>query len=350
MTTEIARQAVDYIHANHPVNTGLIFFGGEPLLKKDLITDTIEYANKIRRKTGFYMHYKVTTNGVLLDEDFFKFAEQNHLEISLSLDGIKETHDRFRHFADGSGTFDLLQPKIDLLLKYQPYAKALITITPETLDHYAESFEYLVNRGFKYVVASLNYAAEWTDDDVLRLKKQYQRIAKLYEQFINEERKFYFSPFEMKFASHIKQDNIECYQCHLGVRQISISHSGEIYPCVQFVKDGVSNREYGIGNIFEGIDREKQKKMYLESKLEDEVCKTCDYYNRCNNKCSCLNWQLTGEINKISPKICECERILIPIVDSLGKKMFNNHRSMFVQKHYNAIYPILSMLEDRGLG
>jgi uncharacterized protein len=262
------------------------------------------------------------------------------------LDGVKQSHNYFRKFRNGDGTFDLLQPTIDLLLKYQPYTKALITISPETLDYYAESFEYLINRGFKYVIASLNYSADWNDDDVLRLKKQYQEISKLYEQFTKEEIKFYFSPFEMKFASHIKQDNIECYQCHLGKRQISVAHNGDIYPCVQFVKDGVSNTGFKIGDVYNGIDASRQEELYRESKQEDTVCNGCSYFNRCNNKCSCLNWQLTGLVNKISPKLCECERVLVPIVDSLGKKLFQNSRAMFIQKHYNSIYPILSMLED----
>lgn len=347
MTQETAKSAVDYIVANLPVNTGLIFFGGEPLLKKDIIISVIDYANKIRRDSGFYMHFKVTTNGILLDEEFVNYANQNHLEISISLDGIKQSHDYYRKFKSGEGTFDLLQPKIDLLLRNQPYAKALITITPETLDNYAESFEYLVKRGFKYVIASLNYAADWTDEDIKRLKKQYTAISKLYEQFIKEERKFYFSPFDMKFASHIKQDNMDCYQCHLGKRQIAIAHNGDIYPCVQFVQDGISNKAYQMGDIYSGINTDFQEKLYLESKQNDDICKDCGYFTRCNNKCSCLNWQLTGTVNEISPKICECERVLIPIVDALGKRLFQNARPMFIQKHYNSIYPILSMLEDQ---
>jgi uncharacterized protein len=118
---------------------------------------------------------------------------------------------------------------------------------------------------------------------------------------------------------------------------------------VQFVKDGISNKEYIIGSIESGINTELQSKLYAESKEQTQICAECDFNPRCNNKCSCLNWQLTGEINQISPVVCETERILIPIVDKLGKRLFKKGASMFIQKHYNAVYPILSMIEDLHL-
>ncbi len=161
-----------------------------------------------------------------------------------------------------------------------------------------------------------------------------------------KEEKFYFSPFEMKLASHIRKNNFECYQCHLAQKQISVAHDGKILPCVQFVKDGISNIEYAIGSIHEGINIHLQQKMYSESKKVDINCKECAFNSRCNNKCSCLSYQLTGELNKVTPVICETERILIPIVDKMGERLYKKGSIMFIQKHYNSVYPILSMIED----
>jgi uncharacterized protein len=345
MTQEAAFQSIDYIANNCPANTGIIFFGGEPLLKKDLIKETIAYC---ATKSSYY-HYKVTTNGLLLDEEFLKYANSAGLQVSISIDGNEQAHNTFRRFTDGKPTFEILQEKIKLLLKYQPYSKVLMTVTPETVAYYSESIEYLVKSGFKYIIVSLNYAGNWTDNSLKELKKQYNRISKLYEKLILEEKKVYFSPFEMKLASHIRQHNFECYQCHLAQRQIAIAHDGKIYPCVQFVQDGVSNTAYSIGNVVDGIDSVRQNQMYADSKKQDENCIECGYNPRCNNKCSCLSWQLTGELNKVTPILCETERILIPIVDKLGERLYKKGAAMFIQKHYNAIYPILSMIEDMNL-
>lgn len=337
-----AFQSIDYIAANYPTNTGIIFFGGEPLLKKDLIKESISYS---KTKSNYY-HYKVTTNGLLLDEEFLKYANLANLQISISIDGNEQAHNTFRRFTNGTTTFNILEEKIQLLLKYQPYAKCLMTVSPETVSYYYDSIEYLLKSGFKYIIVSLNYAGNWTDKSLNQLKRQYEKISVLYEKRILKEEKFYFSPFEMKLASHIRQNNFECYQCHLAKKQISISHDGKIYPCVQFVKDGISNTEYSIGTVVGGIDINLQEQMYTDSKKQDINCIDCDYNSRCNNKCSCLSWQLTGELNKVTPIICETERILIPIVDKLGERLYKKGSKMFIQKHYNAVYPILSMIED----
>ena len=343
MSLQTAFRSIDFIAKKYPINTGIIFFGGEPLLKKDLIREAITYS---RTKSGYY-HYKVTTNGLLLDTGFLEYANKADLQVSISIDGNEQAHNTFRKFPDGSPTFGILNDKIDLLLQYQPYAKVLMTVSPETLIHYADSVEFLLKKGFKYIIVSLDFSSKnWNDLSLKELKRQYKRLSKIYESHISGEDKFYFSPFEMKLASHIRRNNFECYQCHLAKKQISVAFDGLIYPCVQFVKNGISNREYAIGSVEEGIDEEIQNQLYQESKTQAQSCLNCDYNPRCNNKCSCLSWQLTGKINQVSPVVCETERILIPIVDKLGEKLFKKASPMFIQKHYNAIYPILSMIED----
>lgn len=342
MTRETAFKSIDYIAANYPTNTGIIFFGGEPLLKKDLIKESISYS---RTKSKYY-HYKVTTNGLLLDEEFISYANTENLQISVSIDGNEQAHNTFRRYSNGEPTFKELEKNIALLLKYQRYAKCLMTVSPETVHFYSDSVEYLFSIGFRYIIVSLNYAGKWTDKSLIELKKQYVKISALYEKLSMKEEKFYFSPFEMKLASHIRQNNFECYQCHLAQKQISVAHDGRIYPCVQFVKDGISNVGYSIGSVEEGIDLTLQNKMYSESKKQDKHCLECDYNPRCNNKCSCLSYQLTGELNRVTPIICETERIIIPVVDKLGERLYRKGSGMFIQKHYNSIYPILSMIED----
>jgi uncharacterized protein len=228
-----------------------------------------------------------------------------------------------------------------MLLNYQPYANILMVISPETVEYYAESVEYLFGKGVKYIIASLNYAGNWTDAHIKELKKQYIHLAKVYEKKILNQEKFYFSPFEIKFASHINSDYKLCEQCHLGMRQLSVSTDGNIYPCVQFVRD----KNYSIGSVWEGIDNNKRMNLQKQYSTNDE-CISCAMADRCNNGCSCLNWQTTGSISNISPVLCETERILTPIVDKLGEKLFRKKSPMFIQKHYNSSYPILSLMED----
>ena len=346
MTEEVTRKAVEYAAQLYPVNAGIIFFGGEPLLRKDLIKSTISYCKQMESQMECRFHYKVTTNGLLLDNEFLEYSNSVGLLVALSVDGIEQANDLHRKKISGEGTFEILNSRIDLLLSWQPYANALIVISPETVQYYTPSVEYLLEKGFKYIVASLNYAGNWTDKHIRELKRQYRKLVELYERLILRQKKFYFSPFEMKLASHIKGKDLLCQRCVLGKRQVSVAPDGTIYPCVQFVQDGVSNKEYSIGDVWNGIDEVKRDQLYQLSLEREESCLECAIKTRCNNNCSCLNWQTTGVINKISPVLCETERIIIPIVDRMGERLFRRRAPMFIQKHYNAVYPILSLLDD----
>jgi uncharacterized protein len=224
-----------------------------------------------------------------------------------------------------------------------------MTVNPDTLDYYYDSVKYFFNKGFKYVLVSMNYGAEWTDLDLIKLKKEYKKLSKLYEEMTLDEKKFYFSPFEMKIATHIKGEDALCHRCSFGERQLSIAPNGDIYPCIQFVQDTVVNKEeYCIGNVFDGLDEVKRMDLHLRSKVRFSECEECINKFRCNNNCSCLNWQSTGNINTITPFLCESERILIDISDKLAERLYKKKSPMFIQKHYNVMYPFLSILEDQN--
>lgn len=346
MSEDTALQCVKFIAQISTHNTGIIFFGGEPLLRKDLVIKVIEMCKALQKHDNFYFHYKITTNGMFLDEEFIRFATNSGLIIGISHDGIKLAHDRHRKTVFNQGTFDELTSKLDLLLSYQPYSPILMVVNPDTVQYYAESVEYLFNKGVKYLVSSLNYAGAWTDLHMMELKRQYKLLARLYIEMTLKEKKFYFSPFEVKLATHIQGDDALCHRCLLAQQQFSVAPDGTIYPCVQFVKDSVSNTHFSIGNIKIGFDEVKREKLFQRSQKKAKACRTCALKKRCNNNCSCLNWQSTGSLNEVSPVLCESERLIVPIVDRLGEKLFSQKVPLFIQKHYNAVYPILSLLDD----
>ena len=69
---------------------GIAFFGGEPLLHKALIRDMIAEARAMQRRGEGQFHFKLTTNGFLLDEAFLQFALDEDILIAMSCDGVRE--------------------------------------------------------------------------------------------------------------------------------------------------------------------------------------------------------------------------------------------------------------------
>ncbi|MHB9130905.1 MAG: radical SAM protein [Armatimonadota bacterium] len=351
MSFETAKTAIALALAEnaqrHPEQSlGVIFFGGEPLLMRELIVRIVRYCREIEAKTGQLFHFKITTNGMLLDEAFLTDPDTRDIFIAMSHDGVQASQDANRVNVAGSGSFDHLSPKIDLLLKHKPYAPVMTVVNPGTLRQYADSVQYLYARGFKYLICSLNYGAPWDEKDMAELKRQYGKLADWYEHETLKEEKFYFSPFEVKIASHVYPGSCKNERCELGKRQISVAPNGRLYPCVQFVGDGTDD-EYCIGDVHHGIDTAAQERLYAVNVEEKAECAACAIRERCNHFCGCLNRQTTGRIDQVSPVLCAHERVVLPIADKLATRLFKRRNALFIQKQYNDLYPLLSLVEDR---
>ena len=82
---ESIKDLIDYEISRKQAYSIIVFYGGEPLLKKNMIKDTIEYINTKKSKTNFY--YGITTNGTLLDEEFIKYMKNNKfIYVAYSID------------------------------------------------------------------------------------------------------------------------------------------------------------------------------------------------------------------------------------------------------------------------
>lgn len=324
---------------------GIIFFGGEPLLKRGLIHAVVARAKEMERNSKIRFHFKVTTNGLLMDESFISFASRVGMHLAMSFDGIKESQDAHRKLKNGKGSYNLLFEKLKMLIELKPYSSVMTVVNPDTAQYLGESVEFLNDLGVRYHIISLNYAAPWKRRDFINLEKQYKKLSKLYLNWTEKGKKFYLSPFEVKLSSHINSHCFKEERCELAEKQISVDPEGHLFPCVQFTQAGKDSR-YCIGNIDSGIDEEAKRAVHDESEADKQQCGGCSIRKRCLNTCGCLNWQTTGSINRVSPVLCRNEQILMPIVDKLGAELFSRKDPNFIHKHYNSAYPFLSLLED----
>lgn len=345
MSLETVKDAIQFA-AKGGKSVGLSFFGGEPLLKKGLIKDAVKYAQSIEKQNDCTFHYKITTNGTLLDDLFLRFCTDNHVIIGLSIDGSKKAHNMHRVFKDGSLSYDTVEQTAKKLLKTQPYACAMMVINPDTIEYYAEGVQNLFDLGFKYFICSLNYEqqAAWTDEHMEELRRQFEKISDMYINWTLDERKFYFSPFEVKMRSHIIGEKYCEQRCRLGQRQLSVDTDGKLYPCVQFAGES----QYCIGDIYDGIDEEKRQALFEQCEQVGELCAECAIEQRCNHTCGCLNKQATGMINGVSPVMCAHERISLEIADKTAAILYKKRSNMFMQKQYNDMFPLISWIEDNA--
>lgn len=345
MEQATACAAVDMAAAHTPPEqpVGIVFFGGEPLLEKTLIAMTVAHAQELARTTGRKFHFKITTNGLLLDPAFLRYIQDKPFMVALSLDGSREVHDLHRHDKKAAGTYARVWEAAGRLLEQKPYSPVMMTVNPDTLGQYAASVAHLFDMGFRYIFPTLNFLAHWTEADMEELQRQYKLLADFYFEKTMAEEKFYIGPFENKIASHIHSRSYMPQRCELGKKQVSVMPDGQVYPCVQFT----DSRAYSIGNVWEGLDIAKRDGLFEKSEEEKESCKDCALRKRCHHNCGCMNKLATGRVDTVAPLQCAHERILIPIADKLGERLFKKRNALFIQKHYNDLYPVLSLIDDK---
>ena len=324
------------------VSSGLLFYGGEPLLERKLIEETIVYCKELSKKTGHSFHYKTTTNGTLLDESFILAAKKWGLMFGFSHDGPAQ--DICRVFHDGRGSADNLEQTIPLLLKHHPYAIGMSVMDPSSIHHASGTVKFLFEKGFRYITQNLNYSPEarWTNKHFAILKKEYEKMADMYINWTRAEEKFYLSPFDLKIISHIKGKNYVTDRLMHANSQLAVAPDGNIYTSSKYV----GNPTFEIGDVFSGIDSVKSEKTYNMLDIIPEPCTRCALSPRCNYMFEGIPAKGDGSVREISPAQCAHEQLLAPIADYVAETLYNEKNAMFMHKHYNKMYPILSLVED----
>ena len=138
MNEETARQSVDFMfsEAGDSPAVNLTFFGGETLLNFKMLKSALAYARERAVPLGKQVNASLTTNATLLREEIIDWIVENDVGVTVSIDGAREQQDKFRVFANGMGSYDLVVPNIKELLRRhrrRPVG-ARVTLTGQNLD------------------------------------------------------------------------------------------------------------------------------------------------------------------------------------------------------------------------
>lgn len=309
MSKEVGRKTIDFLLENSEDrrHCEVDFFGGEPLLNLDVVKDITVYGLKQAEKLGKKLHFTITTNGVLLDDEVADFLREHSIDAVLSLDGRKQVNDNMRVFADGSGTHDVILPNLQRFISSCPdiYYSVRGTYTSNNLD-FAEDVLYLVNQGF-YKVSVEPVVCEETEQYSLReehldvLKSEYEKLARAYVEYYATERRFSF------FHFNIDLNGGPCVVrrlsgCGAGTEYMAVTPTGEIYPCHQFV----GKESYRMGDVYSGIARteiaDEFRRAHVYSK---EKCSSCWARFYCGGGCHANAVNINGDI--LAPYSVGCE-------------------------------------------
>lgn len=124
---------INYIKKNinivRPRSVSIMLFGGEPLLNLRAAEIILHELALCCESHNAQLYTGIITNGVLLDERKVEFLKKYNCQyVQITLDGVKEIHDKRRVSKDGSSSFDKIIHTLKSLIREDDFVRPLIRI------------------------------------------------------------------------------------------------------------------------------------------------------------------------------------------------------------------------------
>ncbi len=309
MTAEVGKRAIDFLLANSGArrNLEVDFFGGEPLMNFGVVKEITAYARSLEKERNKNFRFTLTTNGLLLDDEAVDFANRECHNVVLSLDGRKEVHDRFRRTPGGKGSYDLVVPKFQRLVRERGGRGYYIrgTYTHFNTD-FTEDIFHMLELGFDQlsmepVVCAPGDPFALTEEDLPELFRQYEILA---EDLLRREREgrgyvFYHYLLDLERGPCVYK---RLSGCGSGSEYLAVTPGGELYPCHQFVGDP----RYRLGDVWKGLtDLRLRDDFALRGAAAGPDCSGCWARLYCSGGCAANAYRAAGSINGVYKYGCE---------------------------------------------
>jgi uncharacterized protein len=280
MDWETAKASVDYLFTesgNRP-SVHITFFGGETLMNFPLMKQVVSYARERAAELGRKIEFSLTTNATLLSSTIIEFLTANGIGVTVSMDGTREMQDKFRIFANGKGSYDIIRPKVEELISKHTSRPvgARVTMTSAAMD-VRKIYQHLKHElGFHEVA----FAPVTTSPDRLysigepgmdSVLEQFSALADEYLEHALRGEHHGFSNVSDTLAE-LHQGVNKSLPCGAGLGMVGVGPSGDIAPCHRFV----DSDEHVLGNIATGIDHEKRNEFLGRGNIDTKYdCHTC---------------------------------------------------------------------------
>ena len=263
------------------------------------------------------IHFSLTTNGILLDDSIIELINKYNITIQISLDGMKKTHDENRIFYNGKGSFEIVLNKLKKLQRKcnKNCFQIASVVTPKTVKDFYENFIFFIENGFTQIVTTCCSDYSWASSDFSEFEKQLHLIGDKYIECYKNNIYIDFSLFNKNISNSI--NGLIKRECDAITGEIAILPNGSILPCGGFV--GCHNeKDFYIGDIYNGIDDNKAKSyLKFNSRLENNECKNCKLFHRCQNDCLALNNRVNKNVLIPDEVTCQLNQIAIKESDRI---------------------------------
>ena len=303
--------ALKDIKDNLGTYTMLNITGGEPLLRRDLF-------EIMGQAAGMGFEWGMVTNGSLIDEAAVEKMRQTGLKtVTISVDGMRETHDALRHLPGG---WDRIQKALRLLKEaaFLDHLQITFTANRRNVYEFEELYRTVAQIGLDSVRVSfmdpIGRAQEHTG--LLLTREEILYLTGLANR-LNREKK---GPPIVWGCPHFLGDQLDNrrFFCFAGIYNASILANGDIFVCPNVER----RKELIQGNILTDSFSEVWKNGFrpFRERTLPEKCADCPHKNEC--KGDSLH---TRDFDTNAPRFCYRDYVEAPDAKAWETAFLRDH-------------------------
>lgn len=278
---DVVALAEKMLSASHAPALNIAWFGGEPLLAPDIIESLSERLMAVAEEHHADYSASILTNGFLLDEKKVDLLERCRIHsVQITVDGLKETHDKTRRLSGGGGTFERIVENISrkglpfpIKIRHNVYAGNKDEMRP--LEAFVQKLSEETGNELCY------YPTLVTDSETAR--KRGEQVRLLYDEDACRVDLRLYSATVNHTTGHY------CRACNLWA--VTIGTDGSLYKCEE--KAGDPHQVFGNVRTWDPLrpldtaEAPDRYIPYLNSAVpfQDEECLACVWLPLCAGGC-----------------------------------------------------------------
>lgn len=290
MPLEVAQRGIDLLfrYSRDEAELHVAHFGGEPTLNFKAVKAVTEYAESRASEAGKRVHFNMTSNGVLIDEEIAEYCGGHNIRVLLSIDGLKATHDRYRTDKRGRGSFDRAVAGMKLLKKFQPWLGVKMTVMPENAHGLFRDVSGLYEMGVNQFTIGYATGIEWPAD---AMQIYVEQMGALYRWYTGTRR-------DDLLIDELEEFDPEAnyFGCQAGRSSVSISVGGEVSPCSKIL--ALNNRQLlsKLGDVWYGLTHVRNRAELVSCSQLRSACRAKGIEQEFQGGCFAANYDENGDL------------------------------------------------------
>jgi uncharacterized protein len=239
MPLAVLKKSAEFILKTPGFKKRVIFVGGEPTMNPELIIQGVSYLRDLNKKYQKKLEIIVDTNGTLFNKKIDELYQKVDY-ISVSLDGLAQTHDKNRKTIGGGETFKKTLGRIAMIRKKYP-RKLIVNkvISSNNYQNILKDILFIYSLAPRIILWSVAFEdIGWSSAKIKKLGKEMEKLKKWARRAAAKNKKI-----KIIFPRIFFKDKKGC-----ALENLTVSPDGGIYSC-EILAD---KRRDLLGNLMNG--------------------------------------------------------------------------------------------------